>query len=202
MAYFSNGTEGEVYQSRYCEHCQHGQDDDCAVWLAHFVHQGSGASAADGVLNTLIPREGIVNKQCRVFLPMLPESQAGAGEMGQEVVRPAPRLEMLREGERVRLLARTANHDPRFRVGGTYLVARVNDVVKDPRTGRRETNAKYTVTLADAEGYRECFSSLFACPDPLTTTEQLAGRHTAIRHTTSKAGEALRAMKTDKGEGR
>ena len=40
MGYFSNGTEGALYELRYCDNCQH-QDPDgqgCAIWLVHLLH--------------------------------------------------------------------------------------------------------------------------------------------------------------------
>lgn len=65
MAYFSNGTEGDMYQERYCSRCSHGQSDDCAVWDAHLMYNGEGG--ARDVLDWLIP---IVNGwpgKCRMF---------------------------------------------------------------------------------------------------------------------------------------
>ena len=34
MGYFSNGTEGMMYEEEYCDKCWHGGDNACAVWLA------------------------------------------------------------------------------------------------------------------------------------------------------------------------
>jgi len=70
MGYFSNGTEGEDYVDRYCLKCQHwtGYDETmCAVWEAHLFHNGEGARV-HSVLDLLIPRRGLVNEQCRLFV--------------------------------------------------------------------------------------------------------------------------------------
>ncbi len=39
MGYFSNGTEGEIYQEQWCNHCIHRptQEKGCAVWDAHLL---------------------------------------------------------------------------------------------------------------------------------------------------------------------
>ena len=68
MGYFSNGSEGEAYQARWCERCQHWPDDpnegSCAVWLAHLLHNG------DEALHVIIPLtpDGLGNGRCGVFL--------------------------------------------------------------------------------------------------------------------------------------
>ena len=70
MGYFSNGTEGEMYQEKWCDRCLHRGDDSCAVWLVHLTHNYD--QHKDKILklalDTLIPREGIGNGQCRMFL--------------------------------------------------------------------------------------------------------------------------------------
>lgn len=87
MGYFSNGTDGESYEQRYCSRCIHSQDDPgkpvCPVMLAHILYAyeecGSKSNAAH-ILNILIPREGAANAQCTMFvergpraLPLFPE---------------------------------------------------------------------------------------------------------------------------------
>jgi len=39
MAYFSNGTEGEMFQEKYCANCIHG-GGDCAVMDAQMLYNG------------------------------------------------------------------------------------------------------------------------------------------------------------------
>jgi len=41
MAYFSNGTEGDMYQERWCHRCAHWSDEaGCPVWFLHELHVG------------------------------------------------------------------------------------------------------------------------------------------------------------------
>lgn len=79
MGYFSNGTEGDMYRETYCERCEHGRNDDCAVMEAHRVYnyEQHKNSALAAVLDYLIPRgtrrfsDGIdtpVNEECAMFL--------------------------------------------------------------------------------------------------------------------------------------
>jgi hypothetical protein len=73
MGYFSNGTEGMMYEERYCSRCVHFKPDDggCMVWLAHLNgnYKQHDNPALKEVLDLLIPREkdGIGNKECRMF---------------------------------------------------------------------------------------------------------------------------------------
>ncbi len=74
MAYFSNGTEGELYREHYCERCVHlpeREDRDCPIWSAHFFYNGDQHSnkPVAGILNMLIPRakDGLSNEQCAFF---------------------------------------------------------------------------------------------------------------------------------------
>ena len=67
MGYFANGTEGEMYQERYCEQCVHDRNHDCPILALHLMH-----NYQDGWKNTLdlfIPRdnEGF-NLECKMFL--------------------------------------------------------------------------------------------------------------------------------------
>lgn len=66
MGYFSNGTEGDMYEAKWCDHCIH-QDDPCAVWEAHLLRNYEECNKKDSILHLLIPREGVHNGQCRMF---------------------------------------------------------------------------------------------------------------------------------------
>lgn len=67
MGYFSNGTEGESYEERYCERCKH--YDGCTVWLAHMIHNYDECNNKDSILHLLIPRgERGGNAQCTMFI--------------------------------------------------------------------------------------------------------------------------------------
>jgi len=78
MAWFSNGTEGEIYQDRYCARCVNYRDLDdgrghgCPIWDAHLLFmEGSKKPDAQEVLDHLIPREEEPPRfaaQCSMFL--------------------------------------------------------------------------------------------------------------------------------------
>ncbi len=67
MGYFSNGTEGMDYEARYCDKCIH-QEQGCAVWLAHMMHNYDECNNEKSILHILIPRnkEGW-NEKCKMF---------------------------------------------------------------------------------------------------------------------------------------
>jgi hypothetical protein len=70
MAYFSNGIEGEVYESRVCAHCVH--NDNCAVLKAHEIHNyeqiKDGEVLKDHPLQILIPDDAKGHPSlCRMF---------------------------------------------------------------------------------------------------------------------------------------
>lgn len=72
MGYFSNGTEGDLYESEYCSRCIHSQKEGgCAVMLAHMLHNYKECNNEDSILHLLIPRdEKGFNKQCEMFTEM------------------------------------------------------------------------------------------------------------------------------------
>jgi len=67
MGYFSNGTEGMMYEDQYCSRCIHG--DSCAVWAAHMIHNYDECNNDNSILHMLIPRteNGLGNQECRMF---------------------------------------------------------------------------------------------------------------------------------------
>lgn len=69
MAYFSNGTEGDLYYDHYCAKCEHGKDHDnpCPIWNAHLLFNYDECNNKGSILHMLIPRDGIENKQCFFF---------------------------------------------------------------------------------------------------------------------------------------
>ena len=69
MGYFSNGTEGELYQEAYCDRCIH-RHGGCAVWLAHMLRNYQDCNDDESVLHVLIPRstDHLDNEECRMFL--------------------------------------------------------------------------------------------------------------------------------------
>lgn len=74
MGYFSNGTEGEMYREKYCERCVHDGhgENNCPVWSLHLLHNydQNENETLKALLDELIPREGICNQQCRMFIPL------------------------------------------------------------------------------------------------------------------------------------
>lgn len=67
MGYFSNGTEGMMYQEEYCAHCLH--ESNCAVWDAHMLLNYDECNNKDSILHMLIPRdEKGFNAKCKMFL--------------------------------------------------------------------------------------------------------------------------------------
>ncbi len=64
MAYFSNGTEGEMYRERWCFRCEflpQSDDADCPIWSAHFfyVHDRQKNPAVKDILDMLIPMKPV-----------------------------------------------------------------------------------------------------------------------------------------------
>lgn len=78
MGYFSNGTEGMMYESEFCSRCVHQNGPDgesgCAVWLLHMLHNYEECNKPDSFLHTLIPRrkDDLGNEQCAMFHPSMP----------------------------------------------------------------------------------------------------------------------------------
>lgn len=72
MAYFSNGTEAEIYRDKYCSRCAHDVNSNCAVWLAHLVAPREEMNNERSILHILIPQHSdmIGNKECRMYIPM------------------------------------------------------------------------------------------------------------------------------------
>jgi hypothetical protein len=68
MGYFSNGTEGWDYYEQYCSRCLHDKDESCPVWNAHLLHNYDECNNEGSILHMLIPREGIGNLRCTMFI--------------------------------------------------------------------------------------------------------------------------------------
>ena len=72
MGYFSNGTEGLMYEEKYCERCVHYEDADgnhaCPVWAAHLFYCYGADEKTQRILDMLIPQEGVGNGQCTMFV--------------------------------------------------------------------------------------------------------------------------------------
>ncbi len=101
MGYFSNGTEGAIYEDRYCSRCIHsdlgpgkeiGVDKPCPIWMMHLLYAYELCNEKDHpgkvMLDTFIPlvtikaRDGIDfpdNGECVMFTPR----DAGSAIEGQ-----------------------------------------------------------------------------------------------------------------------
>ena len=68
MGYFSNGTEGMGYEEAYCYKCLHQQD--CPIWALHLLwnYEQFKDETKATALEMLIPRKGISNEQCTMFV--------------------------------------------------------------------------------------------------------------------------------------
>ena len=70
MGYFSNGTEGSIYEGTYCRRCVHYGPEEgpgCPVWFAHLLHNYEACNDDGSILHLLIPRHGIENEECAMF---------------------------------------------------------------------------------------------------------------------------------------
>lgn len=72
MGYFSNGTEGDIYEEEYCVKCVHYGDDGCscpilAIHMTYNYDQHKNQEIKS-ILDRLIPREGIYNQKCSMFI--------------------------------------------------------------------------------------------------------------------------------------
>jgi|SRR6185503_10700741 len=67
MGYFSNGTEGMMYEDRYCDKCVNAPD--CWILLQHLMRNYEECNKPDSILHVLIPRskDGLGNEQCVMF---------------------------------------------------------------------------------------------------------------------------------------
>jgi hypothetical protein len=68
MGSFANSTEGMLYQEKYCDRCVHDAQNDCPIWNAHLMFNGSEAPETVSILQMLIPsHDGINNDECSMF---------------------------------------------------------------------------------------------------------------------------------------
>ena len=74
MAYFANGTDGEIYESTFCEKCVH--YGECPVWEAQYDYAydlcNKKESPGKKILDMLIPirPDGFAAK-CTMFYQMI-----------------------------------------------------------------------------------------------------------------------------------
>lgn len=92
MGYFANGTEGMIYEERYCAKCIQGADGkSCAVWMAHLLFSseqhdkdGSTDTPIGNLLALLIPQtaDGLGNERCAMFTPAVLPPTGGFEDAG------------------------------------------------------------------------------------------------------------------------
>lgn len=81
MGYFSNGTEGSLYESQYCDRCENQHPEKgCWIWDEHLFHNYEECNNDDSYLHRLIPQkqeEGghPYNGECVMFRYKQPQSQ-------------------------------------------------------------------------------------------------------------------------------
>ena len=64
MAYFANGTEGQIFYDRFCCRCKRDADQDCPVWLVHILYNSDGANNENSLLHKMIPEDQL---SCHFF---------------------------------------------------------------------------------------------------------------------------------------
>jgi len=73
MGYFSNGNEGTTYQAQFCDKCVNYRDKNdgrgpgCPIWDAHLLWNYQQEDKKE-VLDFFIPRDGLYNAECTMFL--------------------------------------------------------------------------------------------------------------------------------------
>ena len=77
MAYFPNGTSGDIFQSRFCGRCWHDRPEvmptgGCRVWLTHVVHNYDQCESAElqSTLSMLIEGDDPTTATCHMFIPL------------------------------------------------------------------------------------------------------------------------------------
>jgi len=68
MGYFSNGSECDSFRAAMCDKCWHDRNQNCPIWLAHLIHNYEDCNKKDSILHLLIPRNGIHNGDCKLFV--------------------------------------------------------------------------------------------------------------------------------------
>ena len=82
MGYFSNGTEGAIYEETFCARCVHydneiGEDQPCPIWMMHLLYAYELCNEGEDnpgkvMLDSFIPRreEGGLNGngRCTMFV--------------------------------------------------------------------------------------------------------------------------------------
>jgi hypothetical protein len=71
MGYFSNGTEGMMYEGKYCNRCVHlHSEHSCPCLESHAIWNYDECNKKDSILHKMIPMsgDGLNNEQCIFFV--------------------------------------------------------------------------------------------------------------------------------------
>ncbi len=79
MAYFANGTDGMIYEEKYCDHCLHFGDEDgiegCPILLIHDLYnydqckpRSTVEKTIKEILELLIPTMDSYPDKCKMFI--------------------------------------------------------------------------------------------------------------------------------------
>ena len=75
MAYFANGSEGDLYVAKYCERCKHWRKDEsgeygCPIWDLHLMYnyEREKSRFVRKMLDKLIPMRGLWAQKCSMFM--------------------------------------------------------------------------------------------------------------------------------------
>lgn len=71
MAYFPNGTSGEILREQYCDRCKWDKDQSCPIWNAHMIHNYDECNNDKSILHMLIKHtaDGLCADECYFFEP-------------------------------------------------------------------------------------------------------------------------------------
>lgn len=72
MAYFPNGTSGQMYQEKYCDNCIHDKKNDCPILLLHLLwnYEQQEDETKRRTLEAFIPstEDGLGAEKCKMFV--------------------------------------------------------------------------------------------------------------------------------------
>ena len=71
MGYFSNSTEGMMYEAEHCNKCVHNHPEHgCPCLEAHEIWNYKECNKEDSILHKMIPKtkDGLGNEQCIFFV--------------------------------------------------------------------------------------------------------------------------------------
>jgi hypothetical protein len=69
MAYFPNGTAGDVFREHYCDRCKWDKDQSCPIWAAHLMYNYDECNNDKSILHMLISmtKDGLYADECYFF---------------------------------------------------------------------------------------------------------------------------------------